>query len=84
VRIAGESLYASNYVTEIRVPLSDIGAVSENRALNHDPVTVTLAHDTPFGCSITFMPKLRPFLLWRSSPSSPSCGRLAANESQMR
>ncbi len=83
VRIDGDTLLISNYRTEIRVPVSDIVDVTENRALNHHPVTITLRHETEFGRTITFMPKVRPFLLWRSHPVVPELRELASGHRQM-
>lgn len=68
VGIDGVSLTVSNYRREITVPLGEIESVTENRWLNYRPVTIHLRHDTGFGRKITFMPKVRPFLLWRSHP----------------
>ncbi len=82
VRIDGDSLLISNYRTEIRVPLSDIVDVTENRALNHHPVTITLRHETQFGRTITFMPKLRFFPFLRH-PIVAELRALASGQSQM-
>jgi hypothetical protein len=52
------SLYISNYVTEIKVPLCSVVDVSENRWLNCHPVTIHLRGDTPFGQRIMFMSQM--------------------------
>jgi hypothetical protein len=78
VRIDGSSLYVSNYLREIAVPLSEIDRVTENRWLNHHPVTIHLRHDTDFGRTITFMPQVLFFLFWRSHPIVAELRALAA------
>ncbi len=83
VRIDGDSILISNYRIEIRVPLSDIVAVSENRALNHHPVTITLAHETVFGRRITFLPKLRLFFPWLRHPIVTELRELASANSHI-
>jgi len=83
VRIDGDSLLISNYRTEIRVPLSEIAAVSENRALNHHPVTITLRRETAFGRRITFMPKVRFLFPWSSHPIVAELRDLASQRAQI-
>jgi hypothetical protein len=52
-----EALIISNYFREIRVPLSDMEKVSEDRGLRQvNRVTITFRHDTSFGRRIVFMP----------------------------
>jgi len=80
VSIAADSLIISNYRREIAVPLGEIERITENRWLNYRPVTIHLRHDAGFGRTITFMPKVRPFLLWRSHPIVAEL-RALANES---
>jgi hypothetical protein len=64
VRIDGSNLYVSNYLQEICVSADAVSDVTENRWLNIHPVTIHFRRDTPFGCSVIFMPKGRmiPFL----------------------
>ena len=68
VRIDGATLYVSDYRREIAVPLAEIEDVSENWWMSHHPVTLHLRHDTPFGRKITFIPKFRLLLRWRTHP----------------
>ena len=63
-----EGLVVSNYFREVRIPRRKISGVSENRLLNHHPVTITLREDLGFGRRITFMPTARFFALWSSHP----------------
>ena len=53
------SLYISNYINEISIPLDDIDNVTENTWLNIHPVTIHLKHPSRFGSEITFMPKIK-------------------------
>ncbi len=66
VSIDGSSLYISNYLKEISVPLADIERVTENVWINIHPVTIHLKSSSEFGGSILFMPKAR-FGGWFSS-----------------
>ena len=68
VRMDDRSLYISNYFREVVVPLADVAEVTENLWTNFHPVTVRFRLDTPFGSSITFVPKLRLFHFWSSHP----------------
>jgi len=57
VRMDAEALYVSNYLREIRIPLSDVQHVSEILGRRHwNRVTITLRCDTPFGRKIDFLP----------------------------
>jgi hypothetical protein len=62
VELDSESLYISNFVGEIRVPLRDVSQVLENRWVNIRPVTIVFQRETDYGRSIVFMPKVR--FLW--------------------
>ena len=68
VRLDDGALYISNYRREIRVPLTDIEEVSQNRWVNDQPVTIRFRVQTGFGSRIIFMPKWRLFALWRTHP----------------
>jgi hypothetical protein len=68
VRVAGGTLYASNYRKEIVVPLTFIESVTENRWINVHPVTIHFRGDTDFGRKISFMPKSRVMFFWSSHP----------------
>jgi hypothetical protein len=67
VRIDESSLYVSNYIEEIRIPLEEIADVTENRWTNIHPVTIHLRSSTSFGDRIVFMPRTGRFA-WRSHP----------------
>jgi len=68
VRLDSTSLYVSNYMKEITVPLNMIADVTENRWINIHPVTVHFRVNTEFGQKITFMPTVRFFSIWSSHP----------------
>jgi hypothetical protein len=68
VRLDDETIYISNYVREIGVPLGLIEEVRENRWINIRPVTIQFRHSTEFGDKITFMPKTRVFWPWTPNP----------------
>lgn len=78
VKVDGTSLYISNYLREITVPLREIRTVSENRWINIHPVTIELCVETAFGHRIVFMPRTQPFLFFRSHPAVAELRRLAA------
>ena len=60
VRMDADSLYISNYVTEIAVPLSDVTEVSEIKRLrNKRAVAITFCSPTRFGPQIEFSPTVR-------------------------
>lgn len=60
VDLDGDSLVVSNYRRRIRVPVSEISDVRQNRLLSLRPIRVTFKRDTEFGRSVVFMP---PFTL---------------------
>ncbi len=68
VRMDETSLYISNYLREVQVPLHQVTAVTENRWLNIHPVTISFRSATEFGERVVFMPKVRWFGLWTSHP----------------
>lgn len=68
VRMDEASLYISNYLEEVEVPLRDVGAVRENRWVNGHPITIELRRHIQFGDRIVFMPKSRWFAFWSSHP----------------
>lgn len=68
VRVDSKSLYVSNYLREITIPLSVIEDITENRWVNIHPVTIYFRNVTEFGQRITFMPTIRFFGLWSSHP----------------
>ena len=68
VSIDSTTLYVSNYLKEVQVPLRDIAQVTENRWVNSHPVTIEFQCDTEFGRSILFMPPIRILGGWRPHP----------------
>lgn len=67
VRVEGDKLYISNYLREIAVPLTEIQEVTENRLLNHRPITLHFKTYTGFGRSVRFFPAERR-LPWKDNP----------------
>jgi hypothetical protein len=57
VRLNGTNLMISNYRYEITVPISDIAHVKQNRLVNLRPVFLKFKRETPFGHTVTFMPR---------------------------
>ena len=84
VRLGDGALYISNYSIEIRVPVSEIEEVTENRWINIHPVTIRFRNETEFGSRITFMPKVRMFGLWRSHPIVAELRELAHHDTNGR
>jgi hypothetical protein len=68
VRADDRSIYVSNYGREVAVPLSQIERIIDHRWLNVRPVTVCFRTDTHFGRQITFIPRSRFVVPWRSHP----------------
>jgi hypothetical protein len=58
VELDGSMLVISNYRDDIRVDVTDIASVRQNRLINLRPVTVTFKRPTRFGQAITFMPQV--------------------------
>ncbi len=68
VVLAGDELLVSNYLTEIRVPLTSIEKISGPSRTNPTRYTVTLLEPTEFGRRITFMPPMAWSLMrWTES-----------------
>ena len=68
-------LYVSNYSKEIRIPLSDIGDVTEIVWLRGHPVTIHLKRRSEFGSKVRFTPKSQGF---RFLSPHPVVGELKA------
>ena len=68
VRMDDRTLYISNGIREIEVPLRDVTEVTYNRWTKTHMVTVEFAHETEFGERIVFMPSIRLFALWSVHP----------------
>lgn len=77
VSVDDKFLYASNYLKEIAIPLSDIYDVTENFWLNTHPVTIHLKSPSEFGDKIVFLPSRRVFALFSSHPVVFELKRLA-------
>ena len=73
VEVDGEALYVSNYLTEIRIPLSEVTAVGEaGGAKELTRVTIGLRTRSAFGQTIQFLPRLR----WNWSDNEPAVREL--------
>jgi hypothetical protein len=68
VRVGDQSIYISNYLKEISIPIGMITDVRENRWINIHPVTIHFRGDTEFGQKITFMPERRFIAPWKRHP----------------
>lgn len=77
-------LYVSNYLEEISIPLSQICDVTENRWVNHHPVTIHLNPPSEFGDKIVFMPTVRFFAFWSSHPVVSELKALARSKGGSR
>ena len=77
VSLDGSTLVVSNYLTDIHVPVADIGTVKQIIAAK-DPnyITVEFTHDTPFGRQITFLPPWKPPARWFKAPQYPVVAEL--------
>jgi hypothetical protein len=64
----GTTLWISNYLREIEIPLGDVVDISENRWTNPRQVIVRMRYDRGFGERIRFMPRSRWVLPWREHP----------------
>lgn len=67
VRLDDRTLYVSNYLREITVPLDAVVRVEEQRWVNIRPITLVLKKPGPFGDRIMFMPPR----VWPLTPFSP-------------
>jgi hypothetical protein len=84
VRVDDKSMFVSNYVRELAIPLSEIVDVTEVRWINIHPVRVHFGHRTRFGNTIVFMPKARWFGLWSSHPVVAKLKELSRAQSGQR
>lgn len=64
IALDGDELVISNYLTEIRVPLSGVEAVSGRSVTDPKRYTLTFAEPTEFGRQVTFMPPM----IWSFNP----------------
>jgi hypothetical protein len=59
VEVEGDALYVSNYVTEVRIPLSEVTDVRESgHPKGLTTVSIALRNPSAFGQSIEFLPRL--------------------------
>lgn len=68
VSIEGDFLYVSNFLKEIKIPLSEVRKVTEMSLMNPNPVTIHLKNETRFGRKIIFIPTYRMFSFFSSHP----------------
>jgi hypothetical protein len=61
VSMDDEALYVSNYLKEVRIPLSEVQKVEQDSIPNTHPITVTFARPTAFGKTIVFMGRMGLF-----------------------
>lgn len=64
LELDGDDLLISNYLTEIRVPLSAIAKIDGPSATDPKRYTVTFAESAEFGRTFTFMPPM----VWSLNP----------------
>ena len=83
VSVDDNFLYASNFLKEIAIPLSDIYDVTENIWLNTHPVTIHLKSPSEFGNRIVFMPTVR-FAFFSSHPVVAELKQLARSAAAHR
>jgi len=57
VALDGDAIIISNYLRAIRVPLSWISEVRENRWVSGNQITIRFSTRTEFGCAVVFLPK---------------------------
>lgn len=57
VRLGEDDLLVSGIRRTIRVPLGDVESIFQDRRIGFRPVRVRFRVDTPFGRSITFVPR---------------------------
>jgi hypothetical protein len=67
LRVADRTLYVSNYLREIALPLDSVVDIEEHRWLKIRPITLVLRNSGPFGDRIMFMPSTE----WLLTPFSP-------------
>ncbi len=68
VSVDDEFLYVSNYRKEIKIPVSNIGDVTQIKWYRTRPVTIYLKSDSEFGREIVFTPKLNGFQVFADNP----------------
>jgi hypothetical protein len=78
VRVDERFLHMSNYRREIRVPLSDVSGITDNRLMNPRTITIQLGRPTAFGSRLIFMPKLRFIFFFSRHPAVAELNELIA------
>jgi hypothetical protein len=68
VEFDGESLFISNYLKEIVVPIQDVESVSERGLDTWTLVTLTFGSTTEFGRRVVFRPTQRWVNRWAPHP----------------
>jgi hypothetical protein len=76
------NLYVSNFFQEVKVPLSNVEAVTECRWINQRPVTIHFRTPTSLGKSVMFIPRQRMFGFFSTHPVVLELRRLAALQYQ--
>lgn len=61
VSMDDEALYVSNYLKQVRIPLTDVRKVEQHCIPNTHPIEITFNRPTPFGGSIVFMGRMGLF-----------------------
>ena len=84
VAIDRTSVYISNFMREIRVPLSNVAEITQNRLLNINRVRITFDGETAFGKKIVFMPEPRLSNIWSRHPIAAEFEGLMANTRQAK
>ena len=81
VSVDADFLYVSNFIKEIKIPLSEIYDVTEIVWLRGHPVTIHLKKPSEFGLKITFMPKSQGFKFFKPHPVVPELKEMAKAKS---
>ena len=68
VEISESTLFISNYLKSVEVPLHDVESVSGSILLSPELVWIRFRRPTEFGDKIVFMAKWRPFAGWSRHP----------------
>lgn len=67
VQTDDQSLYISDYFSEVMIPLTEVADVTESRWSRPPTVTIRFRSPTAAGTRVVFVPKLKLFL-WSSHP----------------
>lgn len=60
-------LYVSNYIRREKIPLDNVGSITDNIWLQSHPVTINLKESCSFGRKVVFMPRMM-FLFFQHHP----------------